>query len=123
MIKLLEHTRQPDISFSSKRGTIRIAARVARVLALRPGDSINIAIHDSEYLLYAIHLHNNIGRHAAKCYPTKRGSNNYCANSVRLCRSLFDCIGVTSDKAAFMVGDAFEKDNTTYIPIITLHPL
>lgn len=122
MIKLLEHTRRPDVSFS-RNGTIRITARVARVLALRPGDSINIAVSNGEYLLHAIHLVNNIGRHEAQCYPTKKGSRNYCAYSVRLCRSLLDSVGVTADKAAFMVGEAFVRGNTTYVPIITLYPL
>lgn len=123
MINLLEHTRRPDISFSRKRGTIRITARVARVLALRPGDSINIAVSNGEYLLHAIHLVNNIGRHEAQCYPTKKGSRNYCAYSVRLCRSLLDSVGIKADKVAYMVGEAFVRGNTTYVPIITLHPL
>lgn len=122
MIKLLEHTRRPDISFS-RNGTIRITARLVRVLALRPGDAINIAISDGEYLLYAIHFTNNIGRHEAQCYPTKKGSDNYCANSVRLCRSLLDSVGSTADKVAYMVGAAFDNYNTKYVPIITKHPL
>lgn len=123
MKKLLEHNRRPDISFSRKRGTIRITARVARVLALRPGDVINIAVSNGEYLLYALHIANGIGRHEAQCYPTKKGSGNYCANSVRLCRSLLDSVGSSAEKVAFMVGQSFESDNITYIPIITLHPL
>lgn len=123
MIKLLEHTRRPDISFSRKRGTIRITAKVARVLALRPGDSINIAVSNGEYLLHAVPLVNNFGRHEAQCYPTKKGSHNYCANSVRLCRSLLDSVGIKADKVAYMVGEAFVRGNTTYVPIITLHPL
>ena len=122
MIKLLEHTRRPDVSFS-RNGTIRITARVARVLSLRPGDALNIAVANGEYLLLAVHLATNIGRHEAQCYPSKRGGSNLCANSVRLCRSLLDSVGVTADKAAFMVGEAFVNGNTTYVPIITLHPL
>lgn len=123
MIKLLEHTRRPDISFSRKRGTIRITAKVARVLALRPGDSINIAVSNGEYLLHAVHCVNNFGRHEAQCYPTKKGSDNYCAYSVRLCRSLFDSVGIKADKVAYMVGEAFVRGETTYIPIITQLPL
>lgn len=123
MIKLLEHTRRPDISFSRKRGTIRITAKVARVLALRPGDSINIAVSNGEYLLHAVHLVNNFGRHEAQCYPTKKGSDNYCAYSVRLCRSLLDSVGIKADKVAYMVGEAFVRGETTYIPIITQLPL
>ncbi len=123
MIKLLEHTRRPDISFSRKRGTIRITAKVARILSLCPGDSINIAVSNGEYLLHAAHRVNNIGRHEAQCHPTKKGSENYSANSVRLCRALLDSVGVTADKVAYMVGEAFVRDNTTYVPIITRHPL
>lgn len=123
MKKLLEHTRRPDISFCRKRGTIRITARVARVLTLRPGDAINISVSNGEYLLHAIHLVNNIGRHEAQCYPSKKGSNNYCAYSVRLSRSLLDAVNVKADKVAYMVGQAFERDNITYVPIITQHQL
>lgn len=123
MIKLLEHNRRPDISFSRKRGTICITARVARVLALRPGDAINIAVSNGEYYLHAVHITNGIGRFEAQCWPTKKGSGNYCASCVRLCRSLLDSVGVKADKVAYMVGQAFERDSTTYVPIITLHPL
>lgn len=148
MKKLLDHNRRPDISFSRKRGTIRITAKVARVLALRPGDAINIAVSNGEipcqrmqsgacscsaecrrncnhveYLLHAVHITNGIGRFEAQCWPTKKGSGNYCANCVRLCRSLLDSVGVKADKAAFMVGQAFERDNITYLPVITLHPI
>lgn len=123
MIKLLEHNRRPDISFSRKRGTIRITARVARVLGLRPGDAINIAVSNGEYYLHAVHITNGIGRFEAQCYPSKRGSGNYCANSVRLCRALLDAVGVNSNKVSFMVGQAVDRGGIIYVPIITLHPL
>ena len=42
MIKLLERTRRPDITFS-RNGRISITARVVRLLSLQPGDSINVA--------------------------------------------------------------------------------
>lgn len=122
MIKLLEHTRRPDISFSST-GVIRITARVARILSLKPGDAINIAVSNGEYLLYVTRPAFCTGRHEAQCYPTKKGSNNYCANSVRLCRSLLDSTGIKKDKVSYMVGEAFVQCDTTYVPLITLHPL
>lgn len=138
MKKLLEHTRRPDISFN-RNGTIRITARVARILSLCPGDTINIAVSNggnpdqpahgatrtspAEYLLYATHHVNNTGRHEAQCYPTKTGSKNFCANSVRLCRSLLDSVGVKADKASFMIGEAFERGDTTYLAIITRQSL
>lgn len=122
MKKLLEQTRRPDISFN-RNGTIRITARVAHTLALRPGDSINITVNNGEYLLHAVRHVNNIGRHEARCYPSKKGSGNYCANSVRLCRTLFDSVGAKIDKIAYYVGGSFVHGDTTYVPIITLHPL
>ena len=44
MIKLLQRTRRPDITFC-RNGRISITARVVRLLSLQPGDSINIAFH------------------------------------------------------------------------------
>ena len=43
MIKLLEHTRKPDITFN-RNGIIQITSRLARALSLCPGDAINISI-------------------------------------------------------------------------------
>lgn len=123
MIKLLEHTRRPDITFC-RNGRILITARVARLLSLRPGDALNIVVSKGEYLLHAIHIQNSIGRHEAQCFPTKKGiSNNYSANSVRLCRALLNSVGVTADRASYMIGEAFERDGVMYVPIITLHPI
>lgn len=122
MIKLLEHTRRPDISFH-RNGIIRITARLARALSLRPGDAINIAVNDGEYLLHATRLPSAIGRHLAQCHPTKKGSANYCAHSVRLCRALLDELGIDAAGASFMVGEPCSRGGVTYVPIITLHPL
>lgn len=122
MIKLLEHTRRPDISFS-RDGTIRITSRVVRVLSLRPGDSINIAVSEGEYLLHAIRHTDGIGRHIARCFLSKRGGNTLCAQSVALCRALLDAVGISGNHASFMAGQAIERAGVKYIPIITLHPL
>lgn len=146
--KLLEHTRRPDISFH-RNGTIRITARVARMLSLLPGDAINIAITDAEflrqreqsgacsgsagrsrqcgqpeYLLFAVRHQDTSHRYEAQCYRSKRGGGeNYCANSVRLCRALFNSIGVKSERVSFMAGEAIMRNTVRYVPIITLHPL
>lgn len=123
---LLPHTRRPDITFL-RNGRIRITARLARILSLHPGDSINIARCDDgaghiEYLLHAFHT-NGRGRHQAQCYPTKKGSNNYCANSAHLCCTLLSALHISADKASFMVGESFTRGNTIYVPIVTKHPL
>lgn len=116
MVSLIKNTRRPDITFF-RDGRILITARIARLLNLATGDVINIAIHDNEYLLFA--KHNVIGRHEAQCYPTKRGSHNFCANSIRLSRALLDACNIPDQKASFMMGEPATIDNQYCIPIIT----
>lgn len=120
MIRLLDKTRRHDITFY-RNGRILITARVVRMLGLSPGDSINIAITDGEYLLYA--LHNPFGRHEAQCYPTKRGSHNFCANSARLTRAVLDASRTSASRASFMIGEQIIIQHTLYCPIIIRHPL
>lgn len=123
MVNLLTKLR-PDISFH-RNGIIRLTAKVVRLLNLCPGDFINIAAIESEYLLHASHRAQEIDSEAlgARCYPSKRGENNFCANSARLCRSLFSVIGVNAHKVSFKVGTPMAINGTTYLPIITRRPL
>ena len=120
MQPLLEHTRRHDITFC-RNGIIRITARVARVLDISPGDSINIACYGGEYLLFA--TRHNVGRHEGQCRPTKKGSGNFCANSARLCRSLFESLGLSCEKASFMAGEKITLAGSTFLPIITSAPM
>ncbi len=122
MIKLLERTRRPDITFC-RNGRISITARVARILALRPGDSINIAFYLGECYLFAARHDNAVGRHIAQCYPTKKGSHNYRANSVTLARLMLDNCHVQDYRAAFMVGKEEMRNGEVYLPIIYKRPL
>lgn len=124
MMKLLKNTRRPDITFY-RNGAIRLTAGVIKLLSISPGDSINIAVDNGEYLLYSIHHEKDdcFRRFEAQCYPSKRGGLNFCANSVRLCRSLLAAIGSSAMKAAFNVGESIEINGNTYLPIITLNPL
>lgn len=124
MIRLLSHTRRPDISFH-RNGTIRIAARVVHALSISPGDTINIAVSGNEYLLYACahSATDTTVRFQARCYPTKRRSRNYRALSASLCRALLDSIGLSAQSAAFFTGEPLMRDGAVYLPIITLSPL
>lgn len=122
MNNLIQHLRRPDISFH-QNGSIRIAANIVHTLNLSPGDSINIAVSDGEYLIHAVHATDTIGRHHVRCYPTKKGSNNFKAQSVNLCRTLLNAIGITDKRASFLAGEALSLNNITYIPIITKRPL
>lgn len=122
MIKLLQQTRRPDITFC-RNGRIYITARVSRILSLAPGDSINIAYDNGEYLLFAVRHPAGIGRHIARCFPSKKGGNNLSASSVKLCRIVLNHANVQSTRASFMAGEAFEKNGTTFLPIIIKCPL
>lgn len=121
MIKLLERTRRPDITFC-RNGRISITARVVRLLSLQPGDSINIAFHLGECYLLAARHDNAIGRHIAQCYPTKKGSRNYCANSVMLARLMLDNCNIKEQRASFMVGKQETRDGDVCVPIIFKNP-
>ncbi len=126
MIKLLEHTRRPDITFN-RNGRILITARVAQLLDLRPGDCINIGVENGECLLYASRLDNPLGRHVAQCYPTKRNSRHFCVSSVELSRGFLDFANVQKDKASFMIGERICKSSNghvgVFLPIIYKMPL
>lgn len=119
MRRLLDSTRRHDLSFW-RNGTIRISSRVARALSIAPGDSVNIAVHNSEYFLFAVR--HSLGRHHAQCFPTKKGSANFRASSVSLCRSLLDALSIFAPGASFMAGEPQTISDTTYLPIITARP-
>ena len=124
MSPLLTYTRRPDISFN-RNGTIRLSARVVRLLSIMPGDSINISVCNAEHLLYVIrHSDSKAGeRFEAQCHPTKRGGNNFYANSVRLCRALLSSVSVSAPKVSFAVGDPQFHFGSLYLPILTRMPL
>lgn len=121
MIKLLERTRRPDITFC-RNGRISITARVVRMLSLQPGDSINIAFHLGECYLLPVRHAGTPGRHHAQCYPTKQGSQNFCANSALLARLMLDNCQVSAQRAAFMVGKEQTRDGDVCVPIIFKSP-
>lgn len=120
MRSLLQNTRKPDITFN-RDGRIFITARIARILSLCPGDAINIALLNDEYLLYA--THNIVGRHEAQCYPTKKGSHNFCVNSIKLSRALLDICGIQKERVSFIMGEGIVIEGCVYCPIVTKKPL
>lgn len=122
MMKLLQRTRRPDITFC-RNGRISVTARVVKALSIRPGDSLNVAFHQGECLLLAQHHDNSVGRHVASCYPTKKGSHNYCANSVKLCRLMLDNCHIQALRASFMVGEPVMHDDELFLPIIYQNPI
>ena len=116
MKSILSSSRRPDITFHAS-GEIYITVRVARILNLDADSSINIAIDNGEYLLFAQH-HLCIGSHTARCHPVNAGSRYFRANSVRLCRAMLKACGANI-RAALMCGAPININQKTYIPIIT----
>lgn len=122
METLLNQTRRPDITFC-RNGRIFISARVARLLDISPGDSINIAVTDGEFLLFAMRHPMGFGRNIARCFPTRKHSRNLSANSVELCLKFFAACNIHAQRAAFFTGESLSSGQTTYLPIITRHPI
>lgn len=148
MLTLLKNSQRPDITFC-RNGKICLSAKVARILGLTRGDTINIAVthgpipchlasdrdctcqpetrrncRQAEYLLFRVSRStHSSGLDGALCYPVKKGDNSYRANSVLLCRSLMASVGLDVHRVAFRVGDPVSYNSTLCLPIITLHPL
>lgn len=120
MMKLLNKTRRADITFC-RNGRIMMTARIAGMLNLTSAHAINIASDNGEYYLFATDA--SVGRHIGRCYPTKRRSHNFCANSVAIARYILDSAGVEGPQASFMAGDAIVRDGRAYVPIIIKRPL
>lgn len=122
MQNIIERTRRPDITFH-KSGKIDITARVARILNLKQGDSINMA-KDENGELFLFAQQNQIGRHHAKVYKTCK-SLNFRANSKLLYWSFiytYD-VEITAEKVSFFCGEPLTINNKTYLPIITKNPI
>lgn len=78
MIRLLQQTRRHDITFHPS-GRIDITARVAHAIGLQAGDVVNIATDNREYYLFVSRrAGDTVGRHEARCMPTKHGSHYRC---------------------------------------------
>lgn len=121
MTSILDNTRRPDITFHSS-GRIDITARVAKALALRPGDTIDIARDTGEYYLYVKHR-NAVGRHEAQCAPTYKGRtcNNLRAHSKRLCQAVLKVNGNYLE-ARLPVGEPISHPSLgTALPLIIKH--
>lgn len=121
MASLLKNTRRPDITFHP-RGNIDITARVTKMLALQPGDIVDINQEGGEFYLYVKHRAGSVpGRHEATLYPTSKRVK-YCHNmrchSMRLCRAMLDACSTTGI-LRLPVGDPVDLRGTTALPIIT----
>lgn len=101
---ILRSTRRPDITFHND-GRVDISSRIVRALDMKPGDVIDILTGSGEIFLYVMIPSRKVcGSHEAQCQPTKAGSRNFRASSVRLCREML-AISRESSRARFSSGD------------------
>ena len=120
MTSILTNTRRPDISVNAA-GRIDITARVARSLAMEPGDVIDIAAEGREYYLYVRHKASNLrGRHVGQCFPTSRigRGGSYRTWSVQLAAAIRSAAGTGELSLRLPCGEAVVINDKVYVPII-----
>lgn len=118
MENLLNSKRQADITFSAN-GRINIASRVARVLRLKRGDAINIAVDNGEYYLYVQHR-GPVGRYPAQCVPSNPRGRHFRASSKELCAAMIEACGAVGEKSVrCMAGEVRRLSDEVYVTIIT----
>lgn len=123
MKKLLPSLRRHDITVC-RNGLIIISAFASKALNIIPGDSINIIVDNSEfYLTVERRAINRIGRGLAVCRPSKLGSRNMYCNCVYLANAFLNAVGVTNNKARFLVGNICQLGSSVGLPIISHNPL
>lgn len=115
---ILGSTRRAEITFF-RTGRIDITARIARAIDLQPGDVIDIFQDGSEYYLHvALKACAALGRHQARCHPTKPHSHHYRAWSRTLARAVLSLCG-SPRVAPLAAGEPVIIQNYLAIPIIT----
>lgn len=100
MQSIIGPVRRPGITFHAD-GRIEITARVASILALAKGDSINVGTIADEYLLYVRHraAPATPAAYEATVYPTRPRVRNFRAWSARLCRAVIRLCADDADSA------------------------
>lgn len=119
MKSLLPNSRKHDISFNAN-GKIDISARIARRLALSPGDVISIARSDGELYLYVkLRAGTYTGRHEGSVWATVHGqTGTYRTWSKALAKAVLSTSGASGSVLRCPCGVEIERDNTKYITII-----
>ncbi|MGN0875347.1 MAG: hypothetical protein ACI4OZ_09195 [Akkermansia sp.] len=103
---LLGTARKADITFCHT-GRIEISARLAGLLHIVPGSSIDIAVTpDREYIIFARPKPLNAPQHSYKCRctPTRKGYHTMRCSSIKLSRAILSLTGQTT-KARLTVGE------------------
>lgn len=121
---VLVNNRKPDVSFY-KNGRIDICAKVAKQLNLEQGDIISLAQDGGEIFLFIANKSSdaNSARCTGQCFPSRKGSRNFRAQSTRLCKIMLEICNSTS-AARLPAGDPLSIPNLgTAIPLITRYNL
>lgn len=115
---ILGNTRRADISFYSS-GKIDITSRIANLLGMMEGDTIDIMTSQGEFYLYiSVHASDISGRHEARCYPSKQGGRHFRTYCRRLSHAILTECGNVS-RVSLAAGMAVDVNGHRAIPIIT----
>ncbi len=121
MVSVLgERTRKADIKVR-RNGRIDISARVVRMLGIRPGDVVDLAVDDGEYYLYVRRRHSEgvHGRHEGVCTPTtKNGRGTYRVWSCKLAAPFLGYVPYEVVEVRMPCGVPVEIDGRKYVPVI-----
>lgn len=116
-MNLLADNIKPDIKFMPN-GDIHLTSKVVSLLGIQEGDSIQVATDGEEVYIY-IHMRNvkeknilGVARRATKTAGYLR------VRWTVLCEKIIKMDG-RAPFAAYRVGDPYEKDGRTVLPIIT----
>lgn len=122
MISLLGRSRRHDI-IVRRTGMIDITARVARILQLAPGDSIDILVDNNEYYLTVVHhASGGCGCFRAVARPTKKGKH-FRVHSTVISRALLAAVE-NPIVARLAVGQPIrDQQQRVLIPIITRYTI
>ena len=117
MKSVLGKTRRTDVTFR-KDGRVDISARIARLLDLRVGDVMDVAIGGGEVVLYRrLKAEDAWGRHEACCYCANNKGWSMRFHSKRLVTAVLAMVGET-DKAECPAGEMMEVDGRQGVVVL-----
>lgn len=117
MQSLLDNNRRTDISFSPN-GCIDISAKVANILSLHAGDTIDVKFDGYEYYLYVRNVQPTFGRFEAQCFPSNRKGRHFRAYSSRLCSAMRQAYHADG-RLRLSVGETHTICGSPYVTLIT----
>ena len=122
MKSILPPSRKHDITIHPS-GKIDISARIARRLALSPGDIIDIAEEEGEWYIYVkLRAGTYTGAHEGRVWPTNKSGGTFRLSSRPIAAAVLAAAGVQS-RLRLPCGAEILREGTIYITLIYRYPL